>query len=95
MATYTVRIELHSNKYLPDFETLHRGMQQEGFSKLITADNGKIYHLPRGEYDISTVKTPEQVLSAANQAVQLTGQSAEILVSEAVSRTWQGLTEKK
>ena len=38
MAKYTVRVELHSNQYTPDFETLHREMSKEGFSKLIAAE---------------------------------------------------------
>ena len=95
MSTYTVRIELHSNQYNPDFETLHRAMQNEGFSKLITSDNGVAYYLPRGEYDLSTSKNYSQVLEVAKRAVQATGESAEILVTESLRRTWSGLTEKK
>ena len=95
MSSYTVRVELHSSQYNPDFETLHRAMQSEGFSKLITSDAGKTYHLPRGEYDISTNKDSSQVLEAAKGAVAVTRQSAEILVTESARRTWSGLTEKK
>ena len=95
MSTFTVRVELHSSQYNPDFETLHRAMQSEGFSKLITADGGKTYHLPRGEYTISTSKDRSQVLDATKRAVEVTRQSAEILVTESAGRTWSGLTEKK
>ena len=95
MSTFTVRVELHSNQYNPDFETLHRAMQSEGFSKLITSNGGKIYHLPRGEYTISTSKDRSQVLDATKRAVEVTRQSAEILVTESAGRTWDGLTEKK
>ncbi len=95
MSSYTVRIELHSSQYTPDFETLHRAMAQKGFSKLITSDNGVTYHLPRGEYDINTTNDRSQVLTSAKQAVQTTGQSAEILVTESTGRTWSGLSEKK
>lgn len=95
MSTYTVRVELHSDQYNPDFETLHRAMQSEGFSKLITSDDGKTYHLPRGEYNISTNKDRSQVLDATKRAVAVTRQSGEILVTESAGRTWSGLTEKK
>ena len=95
MATYTVRVELHSDQYNPDFENLHIYMQKEGFSKLITSDGGKTYHLPRGEYNILTSKDRSQVLDAAKKAVDATGESAEILVTESAGRTWSGLTEKK
>jgi len=95
MSSYTVRVELHSDQYIPDFETLHRAMQSEGFSKLIVSDAGKTYHLPRGEYDISTSRNYTQVLEAAKRAVAATGQLAEILVTESTRRTWSGLSEKK
>ena len=95
MSSYTVRIELHSSLYNPDFETLHRAMEQEGFSKLITSDDGITYHLPRGEYDIYTSKDRSEVLAAAKRAVQKTRDSAEILVTESSGRTWSGLTPKK
>ncbi len=95
MNTYTVRIELHSDQYNPDFTTLHKAMIQEGFSKFITSDSGTIYHLPRGEYNIETTNDYKQVLSVAKRAVQTTGQSAEILVTESRRRTWHGLAEKK
>lgn len=95
MSTYTVRVELHSSQYNPDFETLHREMNKEGFSKLIVADGGKTYHLPRGEYNISTSKNRSQVLEAAKRAMQATGESGEILVTESSGRSWHGLSEKK
>lgn len=95
MSTYTVRVELHSNQYTPDFEILHSAMQGEGFSKLIKSDDGKTYHLPRGEYNISTSKDRSQVLNAAKRAVAITRESAEILVTESAGRTWSELTEKK
>jgi hypothetical protein len=95
MSSYTVRVELHSSQYNPDFEILHRAMQKEGFSRLITSDAGKIYHLPRGEYNILTSEDSSRVLNAAKRAVEMTRESAEILVTESVRRTWDGLAEKK
>lgn len=95
MSTYTVRVELHSNQYNPDFEILHREMNKEGFSKVITSDSGKTYYLPRGEYTISTSKNRSQVLNITRRAVQATGESGEILVTESSGRSWHGLSEKK
>lgn len=95
MSLYTVRVELHSSQYNPDFETLHRAMIQEGFSKFITSDGGKTYHLPRGEYNITTNSDRSAVLNATKHAVQATRQTGEILVTESLGRSWDGLSEKK
>jgi len=94
MSSYTVRVELHSNHY-PDFVTLHSAMQQGGFSQLITGEGGKMYHLPRAEYNIHTIKSRSEVLSATKRAVNVTGKTAEILVTESAGRSWDGLAEKK
>ncbi len=94
MKQYTVRVELHSSQYHPDFDRLHSAMQAEGFSRLITSDSGETYHLPRGEYNISTNENRSQVLAFAKRAVQKTGESAEIFVTESGGRTWYGLAEK-
>lgn len=95
MSTYTVRVELHSSQYNPDFVLLHNAMQKEGFSKLITSGKGEIFHLPRGEYNISSTKDISQILGSAQRAVKETGESAEIFVTESLRRTWSGLAEKK
>ncbi len=95
MSAYTIRVELHSSQYTPDFQVLHSAMENEGFSRMIKADTGKIYHLPRGEYSIFTQKDCSQVLESAKRAVKATGHTAEILVTEALRRSWDGLSEKK
>jgi len=96
MSMYTVRVELHSSQYIPDFEVLHNAMRKEGFSRLITLDSRTIWHLPRGEYNISSTKNSSQILDLAERAVRTTGKSAEILVTESSGRRqWSGLTEKK
>jgi hypothetical protein len=90
MGTYTVRIELDSNNY-PDFEILHKAMSSSGFSKTIISDEGKEYHLPRAEYNLSTTYNRAEVLNLAENAVARTGKGAEILVTESKARTWSGL----
>jgi len=94
MSSFTVRIELHSEVY-SDFELLHSAMQKEGFSRLITSDDGITYHLPRAEYDIYTSKNRSVVLEAVKRAVAITRKTAEILVTESAGRTWSGLTPVK
>ena len=92
---YIARIELHSGLYNPDFETLHRAMEHEGSSRLIESDDGRNYHLPRGEYNILTIKTLSQVLDSAQRAVAQTGRTAEIFIAQSDSLRWSGLAEKK
>lgn len=69
-------------------------MIQGGFSKFITSNGGKTYHLPRGEYNIETASDRSSILSAAKRAVQATGKTAEILITESCGRSWDGLVEK-
>ncbi|MDD5146039.1 MAG: type V toxin-antitoxin system endoribonuclease antitoxin GhoS [Candidatus Pacebacteria bacterium] len=95
MTTYTIRVELHSNQYNPDFTILHNAMVREGFDKVIRADNGKVYHLPRGGYIISTIKSCSEVLNSAKRAVQSTKNTAEIFVSELTRWMADGLIEKR
>ena len=90
MAQFTVRVELHDAQW-NDYETLHTAMQQQGFSRLITTDDGRIYHMPWAEYDGSGSLTSMQVLGLAQQAATRTGKKHAILVTESASRAWIGL----
>lgn len=94
MNSYTVRVELHSSQYNPDFKILHQAMENQGFSKLIKSIAGKIYHLPRGEYIMSTPKNRSEVFNIAKRAVETTRKTAEILVTESSGWTFDGLTEE-
>jgi len=69
-------------------------MASEGFSRFILSDNGRTFYLPRGEYTINSSEELAQVLVNAENAVQSTGKSAEILVTESNGCTWSGLTPK-
>lgn len=91
MAKFTVRIELHDAQW-SDYETLHAAMQPQGFSRLITSDEGRTYHLPWAEYDASGNATSAQVLAIAENAASTTGKRHSILVTEVRSRAWSGLT---
>jgi hypothetical protein len=90
MARFTVRIELHNAAYL-DYENLHRFMEQAGFTRTITSDNGTTYHLPTAEYNAEGTFSIDDALAAAKKAAAATGKRFGVLVSEAVKRKWDGL----
>ena len=90
MANFTVRVELHQ-AIGADYDALHVAMEQKGFSRLITADNGHTYHMPWAEYNGSGNLTSAQVLDAARAAANTTGKQNAVLVTEAIRRTWIGL----
>lgn len=92
MAKFTVRVELHYASY-SDYETLHAAMGRRGFSRYITSDEGKSYHLPTAEYDKSGTFTRQQVLDSAKAAATETRKGFEVLVTESNSRIWFGLKE--
>lgn len=89
MAQFTVRVELHQATR-DDYTTLHRAMEQRGFSRKIRSDDGRIWHLPWAEYD-ATATRGQTVLAAATAAAATTGKSSSILVTESAGRTWNGL----
>ena len=94
MASFTTRVELHSATY-SDYETLHKAMETEGFSRQIKADSGTWYHLPTAEYDRSGVLTRAQVLESAKRAASKTNKAFAVLVTESNGRTWEGLQQIK
>ncbi len=90
MAQFTVRIELHDAQWA-DYDTLHAAMERQGFSRLITADDGRRYQLPLAEYDSTANLTSSRVLEIAQTAANSTGKRNSVLVTEAKSRAWSGL----
>ena len=90
MATFTVPVELHQAEGI-DYETLHAAMAGQRFSRLVTADDGRRYHLPWAEYDGSGNLTSMQVLGIAQTAANTTGRGHSILVTKMKSRAWTGL----
>jgi len=91
MTSFTVRVELHQAEW-HDYEKLHAAMERQGFSRLITSDDGRRFHLPWAEYDGSGNLTSQQVLGIAQAAANITGKANSILVTEAMVRVWAGLT---
>jgi hypothetical protein len=90
MPSFTTRVELHQASY-QDYENLHAAMENAGFSRFITSDDGQTYHLPTAEYDRSGDLTRSQVLSQARAAANSTGRDNAVLVTESKGRTWNGL----
>jgi hypothetical protein len=90
MANFTVRVELHQ-AVGADYDVLHAAMEQKGFSRFITGDNGRIYHMPWAEYDGSGNLTSAQVRDIAHAAANTTGKSNAVLVTESTTRAWIGL----
>jgi hypothetical protein len=93
MASFTVRVELHK-AVSADYDALHAAMEQTGFSRLITGDNGQTYHLPWAEYYGTGALTCSRVRDIARIAANTTGKSNAVLVTEAVSWAWIGLSTK-
>ncbi len=90
MANFTVRVELHQAEW-DDYERLHAAMGQKGFSRQITSDDGRAYHMPWAEYNGSGNLTSAQVRDIARAAADSTGKQNAVLVTEASSRAWVGL----
>jgi hypothetical protein len=93
MANFTVRVELHQATGA-DYDVLHVAMEQKGFSRFITGDNGQTYHMPWAEYSGSGNLTSVQVRDIARAAADITGKSNAVLVSESTTRAWIGLATK-
>lgn len=90
MAHFTVRIELHDAQW-SDYEKLHGAMEQNGFSRLIVANDGVSYRLPWAEYNGHGNLTCVQVRDIAQRVANQTGKRNSIFVTEAVRRAWSGL----
>jgi hypothetical protein len=90
MANFTIRVELHQATF-SDYEILHAAMEKQGFSRLITADDGKTYHMPWAEYNGSGNLSSSQVRDIARTAANTTGKENAVFVTEAQSRAWIGL----
>ena len=89
MPNFTVRVELHQATW-DDYETLHAAMERSGFSRLITSDDGKTYHLPLAEYNASGSLDSSRVRDIAWAAAKTTGKKSSVLVTEG-NRAWVGL----
>ncbi|WEK47248.1 MAG: type V toxin-antitoxin system endoribonuclease antitoxin GhoS [Candidatus Andeanibacterium colombiense] len=94
MTQFTTRMVLHGADR-EEYITLHAEMEKRGFSRTITADSGKVYHLPDAEYDFSGNVTRDHVRNLAMAAAKAAAprRRAASLVTQANGRTWTGLDE--
>ncbi len=90
MARFITRVELHNANY-SDYETLHKAMEAEGFSRLIQESDGTWYYLPTAEYYRICTLTLQQVLDSAERAASKTQRKYGVILSETTSSTWNGL----
>jgi hypothetical protein len=93
LPTFTTRVELHKADE-DDYQLLHEAMENRGFSRYITGDNGVVYHLPTAEYNYSGNRTRGQVLDLAEAAASETHKTFAVLVTQSNGRTWHGLQKE-
>jgi hypothetical protein len=93
MANYLARIELRLAGP-EDYERLHLGMQQRGYVRQVTGEDGVTYQLPPGTYFVTGTSAVLHVaLNAAVDAANETGKSSAVLVTDWQSMRWSGLPE--
>lgn len=90
MANFTVRVELHKAEWA-HYDQLHAAMEQQGFSRRITSDDGRIYQMPWAEYSGTGNLTSAEIRDIAKAAADTTGKENAVFVTEAVTRAWIGL----
>lgn len=92
MSRYTVRVELRDVPYdHEDYQRLDALLAEEGFSRVITGDRGRSYHLPPGEYDVEAEHSKEMVCVLARSAAEKLCPRFSVLVTKVSSRVWFGL----
>jgi hypothetical protein len=91
MANYIARVEL--KLALPeDYERLNLSMQQRGYTRKITGEDGVIYQLPTGTYFVTdTSAVLEVALHAAVEAAGETARKSAVIVTDWNSARWSGL----
>jgi hypothetical protein len=91
MANYIARVELHLAGP-EDYERLHLNMQQRGYLRQMTGEDGIVYQLPAGTYLVTNSSAMLHVaLNAAVEAANETGKKAAIVVTDWHSARWTGL----
>jgi hypothetical protein len=91
VAWFMTRVELHDATW-SDYTKLHEAMRTQGFGLSIVGDDGKSYALPPAEYWYDGAITRDDVFSKGKSAAGSVKSSYAVVVTEAVSSTWCGLT---
>jgi hypothetical protein len=93
MANYLARVELNLGSP-EDYERLHLSMQQRGYVRKITGEDGVVYRLPAGTYFVSGTSAMLSVaLSAAVDAAKETGKECAVFVTDWQAARWHGLAK--
>lgn len=90
MARFTVRVELHDAEWR-HYETLYENMANQGFSDVITTDQGGKVKMPPGEYNYIGEVAKDEVLAKAERAATGTGKKYSVLVTQSAGRIWKNL----
>lgn len=90
MAKFTVRVELRDADR-EDYSVLYEGMEEQGFTDIITDSNEIAYRLPDAEYNYEGDISRSAVLAKAQKAADATGLRYSVLVTQSAGRTWHGL----
>lgn len=88
MASFTVRVELHKAEP-EDYENLHEKMENKGYSREITGDNGKKYKLPNAEYAASKHMTSSEVRDEVIEIAEKVKMDPLVLVTKSEDRSWR------
>ena len=95
MANYMARVELHQAGR-EDYERLHASMQQRGYMREMTGEDGAVYQLPIGTYFVTNTSAMLHVaLNAAVDAAKDIGKSAAVIVTDWNAARWAGLAQSK
>jgi hypothetical protein len=80
---------------MQDYEILHKRMSLAGFSRFITASDGKRYFLPNAEYCMHSSGNQQTILNFAQDSAGATGKRSTVLVSQVSSWISNGLIPVK
>jgi len=90
MASFITRVELH-NANVQDYANLHGYMAQEGFTRTIRSDDGKLYQLPPAEYGLIANCNAFEARDKASKAAARTFKNFAVLSVERNAAAWVGL----
>ena len=89
MTNYSIRIELNGAT-AQDYNLLHGYMAVRGFPRTIISSDGVRYDLPPAEYSLDgSALSIEDVFRSVDDAIELVGRPAEIVVSEVIRRLFR------
>ncbi|MEP6690061.1 MAG: hypothetical protein ABJD07_02830 [Gemmatimonadaceae bacterium] len=74
------------------YDALHDAMKRAGFARDLSTGGGVRFQLPMGSYAYVGSQTTSRVLPLAKSALATLGRDGAILIVEAKSVAWDGLT---